>query len=227
MKAPTVLGAMSLTLALVACTTESVDLTSSDEAAATVGDDAVDCFPQCAQADWEALMKDGLDKACAGLVAGWKDPARQDPPQVDWPGWNPKKPICIGFRSDIVGRTDCNRLVDAPGYTSCANQAMLLCAKENEPGFGPIILVPPKGGFPKPRPSPSTTDSELACIKQWACAVKNPKALPKSLGVRATATCEGDACLECDSSWFVEESPMSTEEPVHTLMPVEESAFGL
>lgn len=229
-------AATALALAATACTVDAEEGLGEDGAAAKLPGDTVDCFPGCKQADFDKLTKVGdkgkydLAKACKNLLDGWSKPAKGTPPAMDWPGWDPKKPICIGHKDSIKDRKDCNRLVDAPGWTECKNELMMACAKDKQPGWGPIILVPPKGGFPKPRNPPSITDQELACIKQWKCDVKNSDALPKSAGgVRiksAVPVCVEESC-GCDGSWVVEEQPPTDEvevtpEPVAVdALPVE------
>lgn len=238
-------AAAAVALAATACTVDAEEGLGEDGAAAKLPGDSADCFPGCKQADFDKLTLVGppdpkakdpkkptydLAKACKNLQDEWSKPAKGKPPAMDWPGWDPKKPICIGHKDSIKDRKDCNRLVDAPGWTECKNELMMACAKGKQPGWGPIILVPPKGGFPKPRTPPSITDQELACIKQWKCDVKNSEALPKAAGgVRiksAVPVCVDESC-GCDGSWLVEEQPPAdtveeTSEPVAVdAVPVE------
>ncbi|MBS2017127.1 MAG: hypothetical protein JST00_29845 [Deltaproteobacteria bacterium] len=237
------LGALTLPLILVAlvatpltatgCTSDPLEAVEETDSAAKVGREDDDCFPRCKQQDFNDLVnvgKDGkedLDTACANLIADWKDPVKQAPPKVNWPGWDPKKPICIGHNEEIKKRKDCNRLVDAPGWTPCKNQLMLVCSWKKKKGFGQIILVPPTDGFPAPIDPPSITDQELACIKQWSCKVKNPSALPKSISPAASMPqCDGPTCSSCDSDWVIEEQAPRPE-PVLIEGPSALDAFGM
>ncbi|MCA9589606.1 MAG: hypothetical protein KC657_30075 [Myxococcales bacterium] len=206
-------------VALFAClvvASASACSSSPDEGAlslaspATIDGDKVDCFPSCKQDDYKKLKAGGLAKACADLKAGWKKPRAAGGGKVAWPGWDDKKPICIGHRKDIEPRKDCNRLVDADPWDECRNQLMLECAKAKQPGFGPIIIVTP----PKPPKSPpSITDQEMACIKQWKCPTKAKSTRPTTFAdapaedtVVADVCAPGDAsCSTCDDSWVIEE----------------------
>ncbi|MBX3191574.1 MAG: hypothetical protein KF819_31560 [Labilithrix sp.] len=219
MKRTVVAAFAALLLAPVAaCSSADVEGVSSVESPATIDGDTVDCFPGCKQADYKTLVKGGLDAACKTLKDGWAKPQLPK-----WPGWDDKLPICIGHKKDIENRKDCNRLVDAPGWTECKNQLMLVCIKEKKPGFGPIILVPPKGGFPPALKPPSITDQELACIDQWKCPTKKAS-LSGGLGL-ATVAAEctrgpDGTCAVCDDSWVREEPQIlepATPEPVPTL----------
>ena len=217
-----VFGTMFLAFAssciAVGCSAASADDLGSVESPAKVGKDTTDCFESCKQNDYDTLTKDGLDKACATLQDGWKKPKDKTKDTIAWPGWDPKKPICIGHRKGIEGRGDCNRLVDAPGWTECNNELMLVCSKEKKPGFGPIILVPPPDGFPAARKPPSVTDQELACIAQWKCPTTTTKTKAVSFGVAAQTCAVTDGVsgsCGCDSSWVTEEAA-SPETPAPT-----------
>jgi len=197
--------------AIIACATESTERFADVASEAKTKPGERDCFPSCPQADYDDLVKDGIPDACATLRKGWE---KAVPP--DWPGWDDDKPICIGFKDEIKGRTDCNRLVDAPGWTACKNELMLVCAREKQPGFNKIIFVPPEGGFPEARKPPSITDQEQACIKKWKCPLQKPPRKPPTkppkkkdaLAPAAVAVCHGDECptAECDDSWVEEAS---------------------
>jgi hypothetical protein len=207
--------AVTVGLVSVGCAAESdaEDGTVSVASAAKIKGGRVDCFPSCEQKEYDALTKDGLTKACADLKAAWKKPVKKPA----WPGWDDKKPICIGHKGSIEKRTDCNRLVDAPGWTYCKNELMLNCAKESEPGWGPLVLVPPEGGFPEPLEPPTVTDQELKCIKQWKCPTKKDTATRSvRLQPSATAVClaGGGECDACDGSWIVEEPAPVVGPPV-------------
>lgn len=194
------ISAVVLALSLLAaCSSADLEDVGVVDSPAKIKGDRADCFPGCSQKDYDALVKDGLAKACKTLKDGWAKKSGS------WPGWNDKLPICIGHRKTIEPRTDCNRLVDAPDWTECKNQLMLVCAKEKQPGFGPIRVYPPtKDGFPSPKVPPSITDQELACLDQWKCPNKVIK--PASAGVAPRATtsvclADDDVCSNCDDSW--------------------------
>jgi hypothetical protein len=205
-----------------ACSSSPDEAATSIESPAKIDGDKVDCFPSCKQADYEKLKKGGLAKACADLKAAWKKGK---------PGWDDKKPICIGHRKDIEPRKDCNRLVDADPWDECRNQLMLECAKAKQPGFGPIIIVTP----PKPPKSPpSITDQEMACIKQWKCPTKKASLRPANFAdaadeVTVDVCAPGDtSCNTCDDSWVIEEpealAPV-VEEPIEAPVFADAPAF--
>jgi len=215
------LAVTALSLAAAACTVDPGESVGDDGAAAKLPGDKTDCFASCKQADFDKLTNVGdkgkfdLGTACKNLMGEWSKPVANPA----WPGWDPKKPICIGHRKSIEGRKDCNRLVDAPGWTECKNELMLACARDKQPGWGPIILVPPTGGFPPPRNPPSITDQELACIDKWKCPTQ-ADVQKKSAGLRAKAY----APVVCDDSWVSEEVPTSdppAATPVVDAVPVE------
>jgi hypothetical protein len=201
-------ASLVLFIGIVGCSPSQPPLGELEQPA-KYGEDKTDCFPGCKQDDFDKLIKfDGkvdLDKACAALIAGWKDAKPGTATTLPWPGWNKDLPICIGYKDQIKDRKDCNRLVDAPGWTECKNQLMILCSKEKKPGFGKIILVPPPGGFKEPRTPPSITDQEQACIKQWKCETTTAT---KSISTKSTTEMVDASCPDCCySDWVTEEAP--------------------
>lgn len=212
---------IAFALALFACSGGAPENVGEESSAAKLPGGRVDCFEKCEQKEYETLTKDGVAAACAALKKEWKDPNPKSTPP--WPGWDDKKPICIGHKATITDLTHCNRLVEAPGYTYCKNQLMLVCVKEKQPGFGPIELHPPGKKFPPPMDPKSVTDSELRCIELWKCPYKTVKtasvSTERGIAPAAVASAQAEACTDgscqvCDDSWFKvvpPEEPASTE----------------
>ena len=194
-RSPRVVLTCFLALGLIGSACSSRDAgddpaTSRVEQPAKAPGDKSDCFPSCKQAD----RIDPTDANCKKLV----DDLKVNNPS----GWDPKLPTCIGFKDDIKDKAGCNKLVDYPNWTDCVNQEMLECTRGKKPGFGPVKLTPPAGGFPAPRDPPSVTDEEQACITQWKCPTAKTKSFTVALdfGDGGFTDAAADAAPDLDAS---------------------------